>query len=177
MPKPKLLVVDDSEICRQPFRKVGTDKQGNTLVEVLEAKTGEEGLELFKKHPGILYAVVDVHLPGIDGFEMLNACRRFDLDRFNQTTVFMSCSDSDDHHHESPDFPTPTWILKPADPELFNRFLLSDVRMKMALQTASLTDTQRTHLRKLFEDATNLDESQHQALVSLVKSLTATGEE
>ena len=172
MPRPKLLVVDDSEICRQPFRNVGKDKQGKVLVEVLEAETGEQGLELFKKHPDILYAVVDVHLPGIDGFEMLNACRKFDLERFNQTTVFMSCSDSDDHHHESPDFPTPTWILKPADPELFNRFLLSDVRMKMALQTSTLSDTQRMHLRTLFEDASNLDESQHQALINLVKSLT-----
>jgi len=172
MPKPKLLVVDDSEICRQPFRRVGKDSAGNIMVEVLEAASGEEGLELFKQHENILYAVVDVHLPGIDGFEMLNQCRKHDLERFNQTTMFMSCSDGDDHHHHSPEFPTPTWILKPADPELFNRFLLSDVRMKMALQTSSLSDTQRMHLRTLFEDSSNLDDAQHQALINLVKSLT-----
>ena len=176
MPRPKLLVVDDSEICRQPFRSVGKDKQGKVLVEVLEAETGEQGLEFFRKYPDILYAVVDVHLPGIDGFEMLNACRQFDLQRFNQTTIFMSCSDSDDHHHQSPDFPAPTWLLKPADPELFNGFLLSDVRMKMALQTSSFSDTQRMHLRTLFEDTSNLDDSQHQALINLVKSLTPVEE-
>ena len=43
MPRPKLLVVDDSEICRQPFRSIGKDKQGKVLVEVLEAETGEQG--------------------------------------------------------------------------------------------------------------------------------------
>ena len=172
MPLPKLLVVDDSEICRQPFRKVGKDSAGKVLVEVLEAETGEEGLEIFRNNPDILYAVVDVHLPGIDGFEMLNAWRKHDLKRFEQTTIFMSCSDADDHHHDAPDFPTPSWILKPADPELFNRFLLSDVRMKMALRTNSLSDTQRMDLRTLFEDSSKLSEQQQKALVSLINSLT-----
>ena len=84
----------------------------------------------------------------------------------------MSCSDADDHHHDAPDFPTPSWILKPADPELFNRFLLSDVRMKMAIQTNSLSDTQRMDLRTLFEDSSKLSEEQHQALANLINSLT-----
>ena len=102
MPIPKLLVVDDSEICRKPFRRVGKDSSGQVLVEVLEAETGEEGLALFQNNPDILYAVVDVHLPGIDGFEMLNAWRQHDLKRFEQTTIFMSCSDADDHHDPNP---------------------------------------------------------------------------
>ena len=84
----------------------------------------------------------------------------------------MSCSDADDHHHEAPDFPTPTWLLKPADPMLFNRFLLSDVRMKMAVQTSTLNDTQRMNLRTLFEDSSQLSDEQHQALTNLVNSLT-----
>ena len=172
MPIPKLLVVDDSEICRKPFRRVGKDSSGKVLVEVLEAETGEQGLELFKNHPDILYAVVDVHLPGIDGFEMLNAWRQHDKARFEHTTIFMSCSDADDHHHDAPDFPTPSWILKPADPELFNRFLLSDVRMKMAVQTNSLNDTQRMDLRTLFEESSKLSDQQHKALVNLVESFT-----
>ena len=176
MPIPKLLVVDDSEICRKPFRKVGRDASGKMLVEVLEAETGEQGLELFKSNPDILYAVVDVHLPGIDGFEMLNAWRQHDQKRFEHTTIFMSCSDADDHHHDAPDFPTPSWILKPADPELFNRFLLSDVRMKMAVQTNSLSDTQRMDLRTLFEDSSKLSEHQQRALANLINSLTPDGE-
>jgi len=172
MPVPKLLIVDDSEICRKPFRKVGRDGSGQIMVEVLEAETGEEGLELFQNNSDILYAVVDVHLPGIDGFEMLNACRKHDPERFDRLTVFMSCSDADDHHHESPDFPAPSWVLKPADPVLFNRFLLSDVRMKMAVETDSLSDTQLMNLRTLFEDSSRLSDDQQQALADLVNSLT-----
>ena len=44
MPIPKLLIVDDSEICRKPFRKVGRDDSGQIMVEVLEAETGDRVL-------------------------------------------------------------------------------------------------------------------------------------
>lgn len=170
--QPKLLVVDDSEICRQPFRKVGIDKQGQQMVGVLEAETAEVGLELFKANPEILYAVVDVHLPGMDGFEMLNQCKKHDPERFERTTIFMSCSNADEHGHTSPNFPDPSWILKPIDPELFNRYLLSDVRMHMAMRTATLNSVQRDNLRVFFEESSQLTDDQYQALVGLVNSLS-----
>ena len=108
----------------QTLSQGGRDDSGQIMVEVLEAETGEEGLELFQNNSDILYAVVDVHLPGIDGFEMLNACRKHDPERFDRLTVFMSCSDADDHHPESPDFPAPSWVSNPRRPGAFQSISL-----------------------------------------------------
>lgn len=170
--QPKLLIVDDSEICRKPFREMGLDDKGNKMVEVLEAVTGEEGLELFKSNPAILYAVVDVHLPGIDGFEMLKEWRAHDPAHFDQVTIFMSCTDAEEHSHEELGFPMPSWIVKPVDTALFNRFLISDVRMHMAMSTVLLTDNQQESLRAFFENSGELTDNQRQALVRLIGSLT-----
>ena len=171
--QPKLLVVDDSEICRKPFREMGVDSKGNKLVEILEAVTGEEGVELFIANPSILYAVVDVHLPGIDGFEMLKQWRAHDREHFEQVTIFMSCTDAEEHMHDDLGFPMPSWIVKPVDAALFNSFLLSDVRMHMAMNTDFLNEDQQASLRSFFEAGTQLTENQRQALVRLIGSLTS----
>lgn len=62
----RILVIDDEESIRFSL-KMSLLKQG---YKVYEAGTGEEGLELLRKHnPQI--AIVDIKLPGIDGIEVL----------------------------------------------------------------------------------------------------------
>ena len=65
----KVLVLEDESSIRS-FIVINLTRAG---YEVIEAETGEQALEILKVHADIRVALLDVMLPGIDGFEV---CRR-----------------------------------------------------------------------------------------------------
>nr|WP_072537442.1 response regulator transcription factor [Anaerococcus mediterraneensis] len=66
----KILILDDEAPIRQ-FMKINLDYQG---YETIEASTGEEALRLFdEEKPAV--AILDIMLPGINGFEVCEAIR------------------------------------------------------------------------------------------------------
>ena len=65
----KVLVLEDEANIRS-FIVINLCRAG---YEVVEAETGEAALECLKEHPDIGVALMDIMLPGIDGFEV---CRR-----------------------------------------------------------------------------------------------------
>ena len=65
----KVLVLEDEASIRG-FIVINLTRAG---YEVIEAETGEQALELLQKHSDIRVALLDIMLPGIDGFEV---CRR-----------------------------------------------------------------------------------------------------
>ena len=65
----KVLVLEDESSIRG-FIVINLTRAG---YEVIEAETGEEALELLQKNGDIRVALLDIMLPGIDGFEV---CRR-----------------------------------------------------------------------------------------------------
>ena len=65
----KVLVLEDEDNIRS-FVVLNLNRAG---YDTVEATTGEEALELLKQHPETRIALLDVNLPGIDGFEV---CRR-----------------------------------------------------------------------------------------------------
>ena len=65
----KVLVLEDESSIRS-FIVINLRRAG---YEVIEAGTGEEALEMLQQHSDIRVALLDVMLPGIDGFEV---CRR-----------------------------------------------------------------------------------------------------
>ena len=65
----KILVLEDEAGIRS-FIAINLRRAG---YEVVEAESGEEALTLLEKHRDIRLALLDVMLPGIDGFEV---CRR-----------------------------------------------------------------------------------------------------
>ena len=67
----KVLVLEDESSIRS-FIVINLRRAG---YEVIEAGTGEEALEMLQQHSDIRVALLDVMLPGIDGFEV---CRRID---------------------------------------------------------------------------------------------------
>lgn len=67
----KILILEDEDDIRA-FIKINLKRAG---YEVLEAGTGEEALEVIKENPDIELAVLDVMLPGIDGFEVCKKIR------------------------------------------------------------------------------------------------------
>ncbi|MBQ3089109.1 MAG: response regulator transcription factor [Oscillospiraceae bacterium] len=69
----KVLVLEDEANIRS-FVVINLKRAG---YDTLEASSGEEALELVKANPDIRVALLDVMLPGIDGFEV---CRRIRAD-------------------------------------------------------------------------------------------------
>ena len=65
----KVLVLEDESSIRS-FIVINLTRAG---YEIIEAESGEEALEKLKEHPEVRVALLDVMLPGIDGFEV---CRR-----------------------------------------------------------------------------------------------------
>lgn len=69
--KRKVLVLEDEENIRS-FVVLNLKRAG---FEVIEAETGEQALELFEASPDVQVAVLDVMLPGIDGYEVCRTMR------------------------------------------------------------------------------------------------------
>lgn len=67
----KVLVLEDEDDIRA-FIIINLKRAG---YEVLQAASGEEALEIIEKNPDIEIAVLDVMLPGIDGFEVCKTIR------------------------------------------------------------------------------------------------------
>ena len=65
----KVMVLEDESGIRS-FIVINLRRAG---YEVVEAETGEEALDKLHENPDTLVALLDVMLPGIDGFEV---CRR-----------------------------------------------------------------------------------------------------
>ena len=67
----KILVLED-EFSIRSFVTLNLKREG---YDVIEAGSGEEAIALFDKNQDINMAVLDVMLPGIDGFEVLKHIR------------------------------------------------------------------------------------------------------
>ncbi len=65
----KVLVLEDESSIRS-FVVINLKRSG---YEPIEAETGEQALELLEQNPDVKVALLDVMLPGIDGYEV---CRR-----------------------------------------------------------------------------------------------------
>ena len=76
----KVLVLEDESSIRS-FIVINLRRAG---YDVIEAESGEEALERLKEHPDTKVALLDIMLPGIDGFEV---CRRI---RVTNTTIGIS---------------------------------------------------------------------------------------
>ena len=70
----KVLILED-EVSIRSFVVINLKRAG---YEVVEAGTGEEALELLKTNPDVGVAILDIMLPGIDGFEVCRSIRAAD---------------------------------------------------------------------------------------------------
>ncbi|OYD06773.1 response regulator transcription factor [Paludifilum halophilum] len=70
----KVLLLEDEEGIRS-FVRINLKRQG---YEVIETATGEEALDIADREPGISLAILDVMLPGMNGYEVCRALRERD---------------------------------------------------------------------------------------------------
>jgi two-component system, cell cycle response regulator DivK len=87
---PTILIIEDDEMSRELVRDV--------LVfhgcHVLEAGSAENGLKILEEQ-GPLVVLLDIQLPGMDGFEMLNRIRS--TEALSQTRVVAVTASAMDH--------------------------------------------------------------------------------
>ena len=68
------MILED-EVSIRSFVVINLKRAG---YDVVEAGTGEEALELLKSNPDVGVAILDIMLPGIDGFEVCRSIRATD---------------------------------------------------------------------------------------------------
>ena len=72
--KPHILIIEDDPDIAESIR-YNIERVGNCTAEI--ALTGELGLTILQRESGVALVILDLHLPGINGFEL---CRRIRQD-------------------------------------------------------------------------------------------------
>ncbi|OXZ30876.1 DNA-binding response regulator [Finegoldia magna] len=104
----KVLLVEDEDNIRQ-FTKINLAREG---FEILEAESGEKGVELAELNkPGV--AVLDIMLPGIDGFEVCKILRN----KFpNIVIIMLTAKTQDNDKIEGLERGADDYLTKPFNP-------------------------------------------------------------
>ncbi len=103
-----VLLVEDEESIRK-FIKINLERSG---FQVLEAGTGEEGLEIARQED-IDVVVLDIMLPGIDGFEVCKLLRK----EFPDIGIIMLTAKSQDMDKiMGLEYGTDDYMVKPFNP-------------------------------------------------------------
>ena len=114
------LVVDDSSVMRTIIIKT-LKLAGLPLGDIWEAKNGEEGLHVLQDH-WVDLAMIDIHMPVMDGEEMLIKVR--ENDQYKNLPVIVISSESDPGKIEKMLELRATFIHKPFTPEVLKEVIV-----------------------------------------------------
>jgi two-component system chemotaxis response regulator CheY len=112
----RVLIADDSKMMR--IMHARSLRQAGYEVEILEAGSGEEALELFE--PGTLdLVIVDWNMPGMDGVEFARAARERERASGKRRAPFLmiTSQSTDEQMHRAKDAGIDTLLTKPVTPE------------------------------------------------------------
>lgn len=149
--RPRVLVVDDSASNRYVFRRVlaGFD------VEVVEAASGEAALERACEPGPLLLILLDIQLPGIDGFDVARRLRLFvatqDVPIIFATAEFTQA----DHRRAGYALGAVDYLItKPIDEELLRSRVqvFLDLLFKRRLLEAQVARVERENQQLFFEN-------------------------
>jgi two-component system LytT family response regulator len=114
-PEPvRVLIADDEPLARRKLRGFLTRHDGFELVG--EAADGSEAATAIADlEPDLV--LLDIHMPGLDGFEVLSACGEAEL----PSVVFVTAYD--EHAVQAFDVGAIDYLLKPIDAERFSEAL------------------------------------------------------
>ena len=131
----KILLVEDEESIRG-FLKINLERNS---FEVIEAETGEEGIEkaLLEK-PEII--ILDVMLPGIDGFQV---CSRLRKEFPNVGIIMLTAKGQDMDKIMGLEFGADDYIIKPFNP------LEVVLRVKAILRRIGISEDESSNKNKL----------------------------
>ena len=111
----KVLVLEDEENIRS-FVVINLKRAG---YEVVQAGSGEQALEKFHENPDVAVCILDVMLPGIDGYEV---CRTLRGEGYEGGIIMLTARDEIDDKVKGLNIGADDYMTKPfATPELLAR--------------------------------------------------------
>ncbi len=123
----KILLVEDEESIRK-FTRINLERDG---FEVIEAETGEIGIEKFKEHsPSVI--ILDIMLPGIDGYEV---CKRIREDDKKVGIIMLTAKTQDVDKIIGLESGTDDYMIKPFNPKELV------LRIQSLVRRMDMTDT------------------------------------
>ena len=122
--KPLLLVVDDSEMNRVILSEMLKDQY-----EILEADCGEAGIARLEQHgSGISIVLLDIVMPGADGFDVLSCMSRNGwIDDI--PVIMISSEDSDDSVLRAYELGASDYISRPFDKRIVRQRVSNIMRL------------------------------------------------
>jgi CheY-like chemotaxis protein len=114
--RPEILLVDDDEAALFALRELLSDLDAKLVL----AATGEEALRQVLNQP-FAAILLDVRLPGMDGFEVAAAIRS--LERTRRTPIIFTSAHADRRRQARPSAVHECYLNKPLDPDLLRRKL------------------------------------------------------
>lgn len=127
--KTRIMLVDDHPMLRRGLRDLLSME--DDLLPVAEAGSGQEALELVKKHELDLI-LLDLNMPGMDGIETIHALRSAEVDT---RIVIFSVSDDHDDVIEALREGADGYLLKDIEPEDLIEQIRLAAQGQMALST------------------------------------------
>jgi DNA-binding response OmpR family regulator len=126
--KARILVIEDMKEMGELIR-LYLEKEG---AEALLAETAEQGLEIFSKtQPDLI--ILDINLPGIDGFEFLHRLRR----ESNVPVMIVSARDSDEDLILGLGIGADEFVTKPFSPKVLTARVRAMLRRAADLRPSS----------------------------------------
>ena len=119
----KILIADDHVLVREGMRHSLSDLAAN--IEILEAEDADSVLSTISSQPDLDVAIIDLIMPGANGFELLNKiCEKFP----DVPVVLMSASEDPDHMRKVIDYGASGYIPKSASRDV----MLSAVKLVLS---------------------------------------------
>ncbi len=110
----KILIVDD-ELNMRMLLKETLEEFEDEGVEVLVAENGEEAIESIKTEKPKL-VILDVMMPGVDGFEVCNTIKN-ELGMKDIYVLMLTADGQEFNKQKSKDVGTDDFMTKPFDPD------------------------------------------------------------
>jgi response regulator RpfG family c-di-GMP phosphodiesterase len=109
-PAKRFLSIDDDRTLLMIVKQILTKSFGSQTLEVYQASTGEEGLQIMREvKPDII--LCDIHMPGMDGFEV---CQRVRELKLRSAVILMSAYDAEqDNAIKASDTGADAYLSKP----------------------------------------------------------------
>ena len=113
MSKPTILAVDD-----KGANLLALDAVLSEEYQLIFAASGEEAIEAVSKHPHIDVILLDVQMPGMDGFETAQAIKKLDVGREIPIIFVTAVYTEDPHIRRGYQAGGVDYFSKPFDPEI-----------------------------------------------------------
>lgn len=114
----KVLIADDEKWVRKGIRTT-IDWQKHNVDTILEAKDGEEALELAKEHKPELI-ITDIKMPNLDGLEFISELRKFN----EHTKIIIISGYSDfDYAKRALKLGAADYLMKPIDESMLDNII------------------------------------------------------